>query len=148
LALKAGQAQQSLSVKCSSRGPAAQPDNVHSLPRERTAGFDDETGHCERRQLESVADVQRPRRGWRLILQPRAEIEASAQSIPEIGVGVSAGLTDIEIGLRLRYEIEREFAPYVGVECANKVGETARLATAAGDRPSGVSYVAGIRFWF
>jgi copper resistance protein B len=82
----------------------------------------------------------------RLILQPRAEIEASAQSIPEIGVG--AGLTDIEFGLRLRYEIAREFAPYVGVEWAGKVGETARFARAAGDDPSGVSYVAGIRFWF
>jgi copper resistance protein B len=82
----------------------------------------------------------------RLILQPRAEIEASAQSIPEIGVG--AGLTDIEFGVRLRYEIAREFAPYVGVEWAGKVGETARFARAAGDDPSGVSYVAGIRFWF
>jgi copper resistance protein B len=82
----------------------------------------------------------------RLILQPRAEIEASAQSIPEIGVG--AGLTDIELGLRLRYEIAREFAPYVGIEWAGKVGETARLARAAGEQPSGVSYVAGIRFWF
>ena len=82
----------------------------------------------------------------RLILQPRAEIEASAQSIPEIGVG--AGLTSIEAGLRLRYEIAREFAPYVGVEWAARVGETARLARAAGDQPSSVAYVAGIRFWF
>jgi copper resistance protein B len=82
----------------------------------------------------------------RLILQPRAEIEASAQSIPEIGIG--AGVTDIEAGLRLRYEIAREFAPYVGVEWAGTTGETARLARAAGDRTSGVSYVAGIRFWF
>ena len=82
----------------------------------------------------------------RLILQPRAEIEASAQSIPAIGVGT--GLTNIEAGLRLRYEIEREFAPYIGIEWAALVGETARLARAAGDRPGGISYVAGIRFWF
>ena len=82
----------------------------------------------------------------RLILQPRAEIEASAQSIPEIGVG--AGLTDIEFGLRLRYEIAREFPPYVGLEWAGKLGETARFARVVGDQPSGVSYVAGIRFWF
>lgn len=82
----------------------------------------------------------------RLILQPRAEIEASAQSIPEIGVG--AGLTDIELGLRLRYEIAREFAPYIGVEWAGKVGETARFARDAGDRTSATSFVAGIRFWF
>lgn len=52
------------------------------------------------------------------------------------------------MGLRLRYEIVREFAPYIGVEWAGKTGETARLARNAGERTSGVSYVAGIRFWF
>ena len=82
----------------------------------------------------------------RLILQPRAEINLSAQQIPETGLG--AGLTDIEVGLRLRYEIAREFAPYIGVEWAAKVGDTAKLARLAGDRPSVVNYVAGIRFWF
>ena len=82
----------------------------------------------------------------RLILQPRAEVDMSAQSIPEIGVG--AGLTDIELGLRLRYEIAREFAPYVGVEWASKVVETARYARDAGERPSGINYVGGFRFWF
>ena len=82
----------------------------------------------------------------RLILQPRAEINASAQAIREIGVG--AGLTDIELGLRLRYEIAREFAPYVGVEWVGQTGETARLARAASERTSGFGYVAGIRFWF
>jgi copper resistance protein B len=82
----------------------------------------------------------------RLIVQPRAEIDASAQSIPEIGVG--AGLTDIEIGLRLRYEIAREFAPYIGVEWSAKLGKTAQFARDAGEPASGVNYVAGIRFWF
>ncbi|GGE12829.1 copper resistance protein B [Polymorphobacter glacialis] len=82
----------------------------------------------------------------RLILQPRGEINLAAQDIAEIGVG--AGLSDIEVGLRLRYELAREFAPYVGVEWAGKIGETARLARAAGDQPSAVNYVAGIRFWF
>ena len=82
----------------------------------------------------------------RLILQPRAEINLSAQQIPETGLG--AGLTDIEVGLRLRYEIAREFAPYIGVEWAAKVGDTAKFARLAGDRPSVVNYVAGIRFWF
>lgn len=82
----------------------------------------------------------------RLIVQPRAEINLAAQSAPEIGVG--SGLNDIELGLRLRYEVRREFAPYIGVEWAAKAGETARLARAAGDRPSVVSFVAGIRFWF
>ena len=82
----------------------------------------------------------------RLILQPRAEIDLSAQSIPETRVG--QGLTDVELGLRLRYEIKREFAPYVGVEWTAKVGETGRFAREVGEKTSGVNYVAGIRFWF
>lgn len=61
---------------------------------------------------------------------------------------MGASQTDIELGLRLRYEFAREFVPYVGVEWAGKTGETARLARDADDRTSGTSFVAGIRFWF
>ncbi|MGJ3626365.1 copper resistance protein B [Sphingomonas sp. MMS24-JH45] len=49
----------------------------------------------------------------RLILQPRVEMNLSAQDVPASGLGT--GVTDAEIGLRLRYEIAREFGPYVGV---------------------------------
>lgn len=82
----------------------------------------------------------------RLILQPRAEFNISAQDMPAIGVG--SGLTDFELGARLRYEIRREFAPYVGVEWSKKTGETARLARLAGEDPEAVSFVAGLRVWF
>lgn len=82
----------------------------------------------------------------RLILQPRGEINFSAQRIPELGSG--AGVTDIELGMRLRYEVRREFAPYVGVEWVSKVGDSARFARAAGESPSFVHVVAGIRAWF
>ncbi len=82
----------------------------------------------------------------RLILQPRAEFNISAQDMPAIGVG--SGLTDFELGARLRYEIRREFAPYVGVELSKKTGETARLARLAGEDPEAVSFVAGLRVWF
>ena len=82
----------------------------------------------------------------RLILQPRAEFNISAQDMPAIGVG--SGLTDFELGARLRYEIRREFAPYVGVEWIKKTGETARLARLAGEDPEAVSFVAGLRVWF
>lgn len=82
----------------------------------------------------------------RLILSPRAEFNLSAQEMPRIGVG--AGVTDIEIGLRLRYEIRREFAPYIGVEWSSKTGETARLARLTGEDPTSTNFVAGIRFWF
>ena len=82
----------------------------------------------------------------RLILQPRAELELAAQDIPERGIG--AGLAEVGAGLRLRYEIVREFAPYVGVEYQAKLGETARLARAEGEDPRGVVFVLGLRTWF
>ena len=82
----------------------------------------------------------------RLILQPRAEISLAAQDIQELGVG--AGIDRIEIGIRLRYEIAREFAPYVGVEQEWKLGDSAEYARATGDDPSVTNFVTGIRFWF
>ena len=82
----------------------------------------------------------------RLILQPRAEIGFSAQDIPEREIG--AGVTSLDAGLRLRYEIKREFAPYVGVEWQKKFGETADLVRAAGGDPDRTVFVAGVRLWF
>jgi copper resistance protein B len=82
----------------------------------------------------------------KLILQPRVEANLSFQDIAEIGVG--SGLSDIETGLRLRYEIKQEFAPYIGVEWRKQTGDTARLSRLAGDDPDTVSLVAGVRIWF
>lgn len=81
-----------------------------------------------------------------LILQPRAEVNLAAQDVPAIGVG--SGLSTYELGARLRYEIRKEFAPYVGVEWSGKSGNTARYARLAGNKPNAVNFVAGIRFWF
>ena len=81
-----------------------------------------------------------------LILQPRIEIEAAAQDVPELELG--AGLTKFEGGLRLRYEIVPEFAPYVGVEYETKIGKTADIAEAAGEDTGGFVLLAGIRAWF
>ena len=82
----------------------------------------------------------------RLILQPQAEIALSAQDIPELGIG--AGLDKAELGLRLRYEFTREFAPYVGIEQSWKAGKSADYARAKGEGTRATSLVAGIRFWF
>ena len=82
----------------------------------------------------------------RLILQPRAEANFAFQDVPESGIG--SGLSDLELGLRLRYEIVKEFAPYIGVEWAKKTGDTARFARAAGEDADVTSLVAGIRIWF
>ena len=81
-----------------------------------------------------------------LILQPRVELNFAAQDVPANGIG--SGLSDAELGLRLRYEIKREFAPYVGISWERKLGDTADFARAAGDRVQATSFVAGVRFWF
>lgn len=82
----------------------------------------------------------------RLILQPRVEFNLSAQDVPELRLG--AGVTDIELGLRLRYEVTREFAPYLGISYDAKTGRTADFARADGKDPSSASLVVGVRFWF
>ncbi len=82
----------------------------------------------------------------RLILQPAAEVNIAAQDVPELGIG--SGISNIELGLRLRYEFAREFAPYVGVHWERKLGDTARYARADGESASTASLVMGIRFWF
>lgn len=81
-----------------------------------------------------------------LILQPRIEANVSFQDIPAMGIG--AGLTDFEAGLRLRYEIKQEIAPYIGVEWRKQTGATARFSWVSGQDPNTVSLVAGIRTWF
>ena len=82
----------------------------------------------------------------RLILQPRIEANLSAQDIRELGIGT--GLDQIEIGARLRYEIRREFAPYIGIEQSWRTGNGADFARLRGEDPSVTSVLAGIRFWF
>ena len=82
----------------------------------------------------------------RLILQPRIEANLSAQDIPELGIG--AGIDQIEVGARLRYEIRREFAPYIGVEQSWRTGQGADFARLRGENPSATSFIAGIRLWF
>lgn len=77
----------------------------------------------------------------RLFLQPRAEVDFSFADDEPVGVG--RGLGEIEFGLRLRYEITRDFAPYVGYEWSRKYGRTADLAETNSDS----SAVLGIRFW-
>jgi len=82
----------------------------------------------------------------RLILQLRVEVGFSAQDIPEREIG--AGVTSLEAGLRLRYEIKREFAPYIGVEWQKKFSETADRARASGGDPDRAVFVAGLRLWY
>ena len=103
--------------------------------------------------LSTKGEVMARASGWvdqritqRLILQPRIEMDFAAQSSPEIGVG--AGLSKGEIGVRLRYDIRREFAPYIGVQYQSAFGNTAKYLRDAGEAVGGWQFLAGVRTWF
>lgn len=81
-----------------------------------------------------------------LILTPEIEINLYAQNDPDLGLG--SGLSDIEFGLRLRYEIRRELAPYIGINWAQKYGNSADFARAENEKSSETQWLVGLRAWF
>ena len=82
----------------------------------------------------------------RLVLQPRAELEFSAQNMPRSKIG--SGLSKTELGLRLRYEFRREFAPYLGVAHERAFGKTGDYARAEGKDIDSLRVLVGLRAWF
>ena len=82
----------------------------------------------------------------RLILQPQIELNLYSKADPARLVG--AGFSDIDTGLRLRYEFSRKFAPYLGVVYQGKFGQTANFARQAGESTGDVRFVLGVRVWF
>jgi copper resistance protein B len=81
----------------------------------------------------------------RWILQP--EVELNAYDRPDRLRLQGSGVTDTDAGLRLRYELRREFAPYLGVAWQRQWGETAQLMRAAARSPGAVQWLLGVRFW-
>lgn len=82
----------------------------------------------------------------KLILQPLVELNFFGKNDPDRGIG--SGLSEAEAGLRLRYEIRREIAPYIGVGWERVYGETADFAHLMGEAISDTALVAGIRLWY
>ena len=82
----------------------------------------------------------------RLILQPRAELTLYGKD--DVDNDLGSGISDSALGLRLRYEFSRQFAPYVGIEWTNKYGNTADFARAANTPVRDTLYVVGVRLWF
>jgi copper resistance protein B len=82
----------------------------------------------------------------RLIVQPEVEANLYGKSDPARQVG--SGLSDLDIGVRLRYEIRRTFAPYIGVAWTRRFGVSADLTRAVGGDASDVQFIAGMRVWF
>jgi len=79
----------------------------------------------------------------RLVLQPELELNVYGKSDPANAIG--SGFSSAELGLRLRYEIRREIAPYLGVLWSRRFGETADLARSTGEDASEVEWIAGLR---
>lgn len=82
----------------------------------------------------------------KLYAQPSFELNASADDVPELGLG--RGLSYAEAGLRVRYELSPRFAPYLGLSWERSLGRTARFARAAGEDVEANSVVVGVRsYW-
>jgi copper resistance protein B len=82
----------------------------------------------------------------RLILQPKFEVNFYGKNDPQRDIG--SGLSNSSIGLRLRYEISRQFAPYIGLTWDKNYGQTAEYLRAQSESTAELNVVAGIRFWF
>jgi copper resistance protein B len=106
------------------------------------AGFVSGQGHLAAR-LEASYDLLLTQR---LILQPQIELNLYSKADPARLVG--AGFSDIDTGLRLRYEFTRTFAPYIGVVYEGKFGQTVNFVRQAGESTGDVRFVFGIRTWF
>ena len=82
----------------------------------------------------------------KLILQPRLEIDAALSDVDELGI--ASGFNNISVELRVRYEIHRKFAPYIGVSWQRALGDTGRLLEAVGGDKNITIMVIGVSFWF
>ena len=82
----------------------------------------------------------------RLILQPRFQGEVTIQGDPRFETG--KGGTEIDMGVRLRYDIRREVQPYIGVSWLRSFGPNARIASEAGESYDRIAFVAGVQFWW
>jgi copper resistance protein B len=81
-----------------------------------------------------------------LILQPELELNAYTQDDPVNQIG--SGLSELEVGLRLRYEPRREFATYLGLAWTHHFGTTASLLRSVGNDSQQWQALAGLRIWF
>ena len=82
----------------------------------------------------------------RLVLQP--QFETNWYTAEDRGRGIGAGLSDVDTGLRLRYDVTRKFSPYVGLAWQRFAGGTVGLNRENGERNSDVRLIAGLRTWF
>lgn len=81
----------------------------------------------------------------RLILQPKFGLDFYGDS--DLEAGHAKGLSKSKMGVRLRYEITRQFAPYVGYERIHHHGDATDIFRAFNQHREN-QWLAGLRFWF
>jgi copper resistance protein B len=81
-----------------------------------------------------------------LIVQ--SEFETDLYGKPDVARQIGSGISDLQLALRVRYEIRRELAPYVGLAWRRDFGATAQFARDSGVAPGALLWVAGLRTWF
>jgi copper resistance protein B len=82
----------------------------------------------------------------RWIVQPEVELNLYSKDDP--GRQIGSGLSDLDAGLRLRYEVTRKFAPYIGFAYNGKYSNTASYSRQAGETTNGAQFVFGLRIWY
>jgi len=81
----------------------------------------------------------------RWILQPQLEMNLYSKNDP--GRGIGSGLSDLDAGIRLRYEFSRKFAPYIGATYEEQFGDTADFTRRESGTTSALRFTFGIRMW-
>jgi copper resistance protein B len=81
-----------------------------------------------------------------IVAQPECELNFYSKKDPSRAIG--AGLSEIDTGLRIRYELSRKFAPYIGIAYNQKFGETADFTQEEGEIVRDLRFVFGIRVWY
>lgn len=84
----------------------------------------------------------------RLVLEPRIDLRLDAEEQKDVARFIGEGANDLDVGLRLRYDIRRQFSPYIGVEWHRAVGASAGVLRGAGTDVSRTAVVFGLRGWF
>lgn len=82
----------------------------------------------------------------RLIVQPYLEASLFAQDVVELDIG--AGLPSAELGVQIRYEVTRGFAPYIELKYERRFGKTSAIAERNGEEKDAVVGTLGIKFLF
>lgn len=78
----------------------------------------------------------------------KPSVEANLYGSDDRALGTYAGLGSVKLALQTRYEITRQFAPYVEIGWERLLGRTGSVARSTGDRFENAYAVVGIRVWY